>query len=128
VNATALLYHLIGLNSDLLNQRVSLDPHLPPDWPGWSARPILLPGEGALHLRFERAGLNGVRFSIGREGGSKTLVFDVGLGGFDRTLVQVSKPLKVLAKQLNLARGSVIIPPGKTWTGIVKTNSRTDAA
>ena len=127
VNATALLYYLIGLKSDLLNQRVSLDPHLPPDWPGWSARPILLPGEGALHLRFERAGVDGVGLFIGREGGSKTLTFDVGLGGFDQTLVQVSKPLKVLAEQPNLARGSVSVAPGKSWTGIAKINSRRDA-
>jgi hypothetical protein len=128
VNATALLYYLIGLKSDLLNQRVSLDPHLPPDWPGWSARPILLPGEGALHLRFERADVNGVSLFIGREGGSKTLIFDVGLGGFDQTLVQVSKPLKVLAKQPNLARGSFSIAPGESWTGSVKTNSIKETA
>jgi hypothetical protein len=127
VNATALLYYLIGLESDLLNQCVSLNPHLPPDWPGWSVRPILLPGEGMLHLRFERADADGVSLFIAREGGSMTLIFDVGLGGFEQTLVWVSKPLKVLAEQPNLARGSVSIAPGKSWTGIAKTNSRRDA-
>ena len=127
VNATALLYYLIGLESDLLNQRVSLNPHLPPDWPGWSAHPILLPGEGAIHLRFERADVNEVSLLITREGGSRTLIFEVGLGGFDRPLERVSKPLKVLAEQPKLARGSVSIAPGKSWTGIATINSRRDA-
>jgi hypothetical protein len=124
VNATALIYYLIGMISDLPNRRVSLDPHLPPNWPGWFTRPILLPGEGKLYLRFERTSISEFKLSIRRQGGSKTLRFDVGLGGFEQPLRQVSKPLQVVTDRLTLARGSVSLAPGKSWTGIVNTKLR----
>jgi hypothetical protein len=73
VNATALIFYLIGLKSDMPNRHVSLDPHLPLDWLGWSTRPINLPGEGMLRLKLARRSVNGVEFMIQRDGGSNPL-------------------------------------------------------
>lgn len=119
VNATALIQYLIGLECDLPNRRVLLNPHLPEDWPGWTTRAIPLPGEGTLRLRLERKPGDQTELTVQREGGENALQFEVGLGGFNRPLRRASEPLQVSNDKPALARGTLTIAPGESRTATV---------
>jgi len=87
INAHAVVQYLIGLQPDMPNQRVHLQPHLPPDWSGWQTREIDLYNEGAVELKLRRDNDSHIIFELTRVGGENALTFDIEFGGYGGNLM-----------------------------------------
>lgn len=118
INAYALVQYLLGLRPDLPRRRVSLQPHLPPSWQGWTTRRIELPGEGALEMTLRRADDGTVTFDLTRHGGHAPLTVDVAFGGFGPVLAARTAALQPVPGRPDVLRAVLTVAPGVGAGGV----------
>lgn len=116
VNGWALIHYLLGLRLDLPGRQISLQPHLPPDWPGWTSQAIELPGEGTLQMTLKRSAGGRITFELKRHGGKHPLTANVEFGAFGPRLRPESKALQPVAGRPDLLRAQFRLAPGG-WFG-----------
>jgi len=120
INAFSVVQYLLGMRPDLPNGKIALQPHLPPDWSGWTTRNIRLYGEGMLRMTLKRMDDGRVTFDLVRSGGTNPITFILEFGGFDSPLESPSRNLSVKRGRPDILKGSLTIPPAEPG----KTNAR----
>lgn len=82
INAAAMAQYLLGFQPDLPNKKITLEPHLPPEWDGLETRKIQLYDEGTIQLSMLRNKDNSIEINIEREGGLTPLDVEIVIGGY----------------------------------------------
>jgi hypothetical protein len=113
VAATALIQYLLGLRADIPNAKITLQPHLPPDWKGWQTRRVPLPGHGEIQMKLGRTDQNGFFFELVRTGGTAPLSVDLELGLFGEQLESHSHSLLSVSGRPDLLRAQVALHPSR---------------
>ena len=113
VAATALIQYLFGMRADIPNAKITLQPHLPPDWKGWQTRRIPLPGHGEIQMKLMRTDQNGFLFEIVRTGSAAPLSVDLELGLFGERLESHSHGLLSVSGRPDLLRAQVAMHPSR---------------
>jgi hypothetical protein len=107
----ALTQYLLGAQPDLPKEKLRLQPHLPPGWPGWTSRTIELPGQGTMKYRLEQQADGSIAFTITRRSGRAPLAVEVEFGGFGDALAPLSPGLAAVAGRADLLEGSFTLAP-----------------
>ncbi|MBL4888238.1 MAG: hypothetical protein JKZ03_07310 [Flavobacteriaceae bacterium] len=97
INAVALIQYLSGMRLDLPNNKINLQPHLPPGWDNWESKTIPLHEQGEFKMTLEKDG-DEVTFTIHRKGGKSTLLLNIEFGLFGDQLIPISTPFKHKSK------------------------------
>jgi hypothetical protein len=116
VAATALIQYLLGMRADIPNAKITLQPHLPPDWKGWQTRRIPLPGHGEIQMKLMRTDQNGFLFEIVRTGNTASLSVDLELGLFGERLESRSAGLSSVSGRPDLLRARFTMQPTRDNT------------
>jgi len=111
VAGCAIAQYLLGAQPDLPAGKLRLQPHLPQGWPGWTSRPLELPGQGVMKYRLERQSDGSIEFVVTRCGGQDTLTLEVEMGGFGDILTPLSPELAVVAGRADLLVGAFPLSP-----------------
>lgn len=118
INGYALIQYLSGLRIDLPNNKIFLQPHLPPEWNGWSTKRIPLYQEGSIQLGLRKME-DEVHFKITRSGGQNTIQLELEFGLFGNKLSPVDENLKYGNSKKDLLISATEIPVGKTENVLV---------
>ncbi len=110
INAHAVIQYLLGLQPDMPNHKIYLQPHLPPGWSGWHTRKIELFNEGTVEVKLQRDD-HRIIFELTRLGGENPLTFDIEFGGFGEKLVNESDSLKHKPGRPDILETSLIFKP-----------------
>ena len=116
VAAAALIQYLLGLRIDIPNAKITLQPHLPPDWSGWQTRCIPLPGQGEIRMKLVRTDQDGFLFEVVRTNGMAPLAIDLELGLFGEWLESHSPGLLPVSGRTDLLRAQGVLQSSNSGT------------
>jgi len=111
INAHAVIQYLIGFQPDMPNQKIYLQPHLPPGWVGWHTRKIELHNEGTMELKLLRDNESRIIFELTRYGGENPLTFDIEFGGYEGNLVSEDGSLTPIIDRPDILETSLVLKP-----------------
>lgn len=106
----ALLHYLLGLDINLAEGIIRMQPHLPPEWDGWETRPIELRGEGNIRIALKRE-RDILEFTCVRQGGKNPLTLHVEFGAYGPSPKPLGSNLAINPSRPDLLSASEFLAP-----------------